>query len=226
MAASVFYEPHPVFGITDLTTFIIGTILIVILPGPNSIYVMTVASRYGIKAGYKGALGVYSGDLILILLTALGAASLLHAFPWLFILLKVVGAAYLSYLGIKLLKAAHDTWRSADAPQAVQQQENISELKPFRTALTISILNPKAILFYLSFFVQFVNPAYPYPAITFTMLAIVLQIISMSYLTVLIFSGAKLAGYFTERKKLTAGCVASVGLLFCGFGLKLATSTL
>jgi leucine efflux protein len=216
-----------VFGITDLTTYIIGTILIVLLPGPNSIYVMTIASRYGIKAGYISAFGVYTGDMILIILTALGAASLLHAFPWLFILLKVIGAAYLSYLGIKLLLASYKTWMATAAPeQILLKQESLEQLHPFRTALTISILNPKAILFYLSFFVQFVDPAYPYPALTFTALAIVLQIISMSYLTVLIFSGAKLASYFSNRLKLTACCVASVGLLFCGFGLKLATSSL
>jgi leucine efflux protein len=105
-------------------------------------------------------------------------------------------------------------------------EKNIQQLQPFKTALTISILNPKAILFYLSFFVQFVDPDYPYPAITFTALALVLQIISMSYLTVLIFSGAKLATYFTHRYKVTATCVAAVGVLFCGFGLKLVTSTL
>ncbi|MGN0937239.1 leucine efflux protein LeuE [Acinetobacter amyesii] len=215
------------FGITDLTTFIIGTILIVILPGPNSLYVMSVASRYGIKVGYLGAFGVYTGDLILILLTALGAASLLHAFPWLFLLLKIVGALYLSYLGIKLFKAAYQTWNAVQTPEQLDtKQLSLSELKPFKTALTISILNPKAILFYLSFFVQFVDPAYPYPTITFTVLAIVLQIISMSYLTILIFSGAKLATYFSHRYKFTACCVAAVGLLFCGFGLKLATSTM
>ncbi|UIJ76849.1 leucine efflux protein LeuE [Acinetobacter sp. SH20PTE14] len=215
------------FGITDLTTFIIGTILIVILPGPNSLYVMSVASRYGIKVGYLGAFGVYTGDLILILLTALGAASLLHAFPWLFLLLKIVGALYLSYLGIKLFKAAYQTWNAVQTPEQLDtKQLSLNELKPFKTALTISILNPKAILFYLSFFVQFVDPAYPYPAITFTALAIVLQIISMSYLTILIFSGAKLATYFGHRYKFTASCVAAVGLLFCGFGLKLATSTM
>ena len=215
------------FGITDLTTYIIGTILIVLLPGPNSIYVMTIASRYGVKAGYIGALGVYTGDMILIILTALGAASLLHTFPWLFVLLKVIGAVYLSYLGIKLLMAAYKTWKATIAPEQIQQkQENLKQPHPFRTALTISILNPKAILFYLSFFVQFVDPIYPYPMLTFTALAVVLQIISMSYLTVLIFSGVKLASFFSYRYKLTACCVASVGLLFCGFGLKLATSTL
>ncbi|MCK7609620.1 leucine efflux protein LeuE [Acinetobacter portensis] len=214
------------FGITDLATYIIGTILIVILPGPNSLFVMSVASRFGIKAGYKGALGVYTGDMILIILTALGAASLLHAFPWLFILLKVVGATYLSYLGIKLLIAAYHTFNAVKIPERVEEKQSLEQVKPFSTALTISILNPKAILFYLSFFVQFVDPAYTYPAITFTALAIILQIISMSYLTILIFSGAKLASYFSNRFKLTAICVASVGILFCGFGLKLATSTL
>ena len=215
------------FGITDLSTYIIGTTLIVLLPGPNSLYVMSIASRFGIKAGYKSAFGVYTGDLILILLTALGAASLLHAFPWVFTLLKIIGAIYLSYLGIKLLIAAYHSWNVLHSTtQIATVEKNIEQLQPFKTALTISILNPKAILFYLSFFVQFVDPAYPYPAITFTALAVILQIISMSYLTILIFSGAKLASYFTSRYKVTASCVAAVGLLFCGFGIKLATSTL
>lgn len=214
------------FGITDLTTYILGTTLIVILPGPNSLFVMSVASRYGIRAGYRSAFGVYTGDLILIVLTALGAASLLHAFPWLFTLLKIVGAVYLSYLGLKLLRAAYHTFKAVPVPEAIEKKIDTEEIKPFSTALTISILNPKAILFYLSFFVQFLNPNYEYPLVTLTALAVILQVISMSYLTVLIFLGAKLAHYFSHRYKLTASCVACVGLLFCGFGLRLATTTL
>jgi leucine efflux protein len=218
-----------VFGITDLITFIIGTTLIVLLPGPNSLYVMSIASRFGIKTGYMGALGVYAGDLILILCTALGAASLLHAFPVLFMALKIIGAIYLSYLGIKLILAAYHTFRPSPASRHIPLKKTASDtaqsIQPFRTALTISILNPKAILFYLSFFVQFVDPAYPYPALTFTLLAVILQLISMSYLSILIFSGVKLAAYFNQNYKITAVGVATVGLLFCGFGLKLATST-
>ena len=147
------------FGITDVTTYIIGTILIIILPGPNSLYVMSIASRFGIKAGYQGAWGVFTGDLILILCTVLGAASLLHAFPWLFILLKVVGALYLSYLGIKLLIASVHTWQNR--PQKIAgstQTATIEDVRPYRTALTISLLNPKAILFYLSFFCSVCRP--------------------------------------------------------------------
>ncbi|MFX1822926.1 leucine efflux protein LeuE [Acinetobacter sp. AS5] len=217
------------FGITDLTTFIIGTTLIVLLPGPNSLYVMSIASRFGIKTGYMGALGVYTGDLLLIICTALGAASLLHAFPVLFIALKIIGAIYLSYLGIKLIIAAYQTFFPEKSSQRVQIKKTtpdmVESVQPFRTALTISILNPKAILFYLSFFVQFVDPAYPYPALTFTLLAVILQLISMTYLSILIFSGVKLASYFNQNYKVTASCVAAVGILFCGFGLKLATST-
>lgn len=217
------------FGVTDLTTFIIGTTLIVLLPGPNSLYVMSVASRFGIRTGYQAALGVYAGDLVLILCTALGAASLLHAFPIIFIALKIIGAIYLSYLGIKLMIAAWQTIR----PKKTVQIQSVTDsaqphqhIHPFRTALTISILNPKAILFYLSFFVQFVDPNYPYPAISFTVLAIVLQIISMTYLSILIFSGVKLATYFNQNYRLTATGVAAIGILFCGFGLKLALSTM
>ena len=214
------------FGITDIVTFIIGTILIILLPGPNSLYVMSIATRYGIKIGYIGALGVFTGDCILILCTVLGAATLLHNFPWLFIALKVVGALYLSYLGLRLLIAAYHTW--ANHTQRIQQDEteNPQKFHPFRTALTVSLLNPKAILFYLSFFVQFVEPNYPYPALSFTILSIILQILSMAYLTLLIFSGVKVANFFNQRYKLSAIAVATVGLLFCGFGIKLALSTM
>lgn len=211
------------FGITDLPTYIIGTTLIILLPGPNSLYVMSVASRYGIRAGYRGAWGVYTGDLILIILTALGAASVLHALPWLFLVLKIIGASYLSYLGYKLLCSAWQTWQRSTKTVAIQQRE---QLTPFRTALGISILNPKAILFYLSFFVQFVDQTYAYPALSFAVLAIILQIISFLYLSILIFSGAHLAQYFQQHHRLSTLCLAGVGLLFSGFGIKLALSTL
>ena len=137
---------------TDLTTFIIGTTLIVLLPGPNSLYVMSIASRYGIKTGYLAAFGVFSGDLILIILTILGAASLLHAFPWLFTVLKLIGALYLGYLGVKLLIAAYRTWHpQPQISKLIANQSTKNEsIKPYQTALLISLINPKAILGFLS----------------------------------------------------------------------------
>lgn len=214
------------FGITDLTTYIIGTILIVLLPGPNSLYVISVASRYGIRTGYAAACGVFTGDFILIICTVLGAASLLKAFPILFVILKLSGACYLSYLGFKLLQSAYQTWNKPIHNAELADLPKLDQIHPYRTALSISLLNPKAILFFLSFFVQFVEPSYAYPAFSFLILAIILQIISFSYLTALIFSGIKLANFFKHNYKLAASGIFLVGILFFGFGLRLATSTL
>ena len=80
------------YGITDLTTFVLGTIFIVLLPGPNSLYVMAAASRWGVGAGYRGALGIVVGDTILMLLAVTGAASLLRTTPELFMAIKYAGA--------------------------------------------------------------------------------------------------------------------------------------
>jgi len=60
------------FGITDLATFFIGTVIIVLLPGPNSMFVMTVAARDGLRAGFSGALGIFAGDSILMMLSVAG----------------------------------------------------------------------------------------------------------------------------------------------------------
>ena len=69
------------YGVTDIETYIIGTIFIVLLPGPNSLYVMSLASRRGAAAGYRGACGIFIGDAILMVLAATGAASLLQTTP-------------------------------------------------------------------------------------------------------------------------------------------------
>ena len=141
MQYRLFYWEYVVFGIIDIGTYIIGTILIVILPGPNSLYVMSIASRFGPKIGYWGALGVFTGDLILILCTVLGAASLLHTFPWLFILLKIVGALYLSYLGGKLLFAGVKTWHSSPQHlEASANQNTLQTLHPFRSCRSLAWL--------------------------------------------------------------------------------------
>ena len=221
------------FGIIDLPRFIVGTILIVLLPGPNSLYLLATASRYGIKHGYRAAMGILAGDSVLILATVLGAVSLIHAYPIIFTVLKVLGAGYLGYLGIKLFLHSIQIWKNAKTPvEPTQLNPHTSneppktELRPFRTALTISLLNPKAILFFLSFFVQFVDPNSSAPMLSFLILAIILQLISFSYLTSLIFGGRKLASYFIQKQKLASLATCAVGLLFLTFGLKLAFSTI
>lgn len=212
-----------IYGITDLTTYILGTVFIVLLPGPNSLYVMSVASRWGVAAGYRGACGVFVGDAILMLLSAGGAASLLQTTPALFLALKYAGAAYLAWVGIGLLRSAVATWRGGGEP-APKAAPDAS--RPFRAALVISLMNPKAILFFVSFFIQFVDPAYAHPALSFLLLGSIVQICSAAYLSLLIFGGAYLAQQFRRRRRLAAAGTGSVGGLFLGFGAKLASATL
>lgn len=208
------------YGITDLTTFVLGTIFIVLLPGPNSIYVMTVASRFGLSAGYRGAAGIFVGDLILMTLAATGVASLFQANPSLFLALKYAGAAYLIFLGAGLLRSALSLWRGTDG--AASTQLVVSAPRPFRVALGISLMNPKAILFYVSFFIQFVSPAYEHPALSFLILGAIVQACSMLYLLLLILGGSFLADTFRRRRRLSAVATGGVGGLFIGFGVKLA----
>jgi leucine efflux protein len=207
------------YGITDLATFILGTVLIVLLPGPNSMYVMATAAKSGVAAGYRGACGIFLGDSILMVLAAGGAATLIQATPALFVALKYAGAAYLVYLGWILVRSAIGDWRGRGAEQAASREWD--QQQPFRVALAVSLLNPKAILFFVSFFVQFVSPDYPHPAVSFLILAGIVQVCSLLYLSALIFGGAYLACAFRRQRRLAALASGTVGGLFVGFGLKL-----
>ena len=182
-------------GITDLPTYIIGTIFIILVPGPNSLYVLSVAAKRGVRAGYQGAAAVVVGDAVLMVLAAAGIGSLLAAYPSVFTVTEAVN-------------------KPADTRH------------PFKRALAISLVNPKAILFFVSFFIQFVDPAYPYPALTFAALGAILQIISIIYLSALILIGARVAETFRQRHRLSAAMTGGVGGVFIGFGAKLATATL
>lgn len=216
------------YGVTDIWTYALGALGIILLPGPNSMFVLAVASARGVKAGYQAATGVFVGDTVLLLLTALGAATLLHTYPALFVVLKYAGAGYLTWLGIGLIR---DTLRKGFAPAPADPQLAVAQpaapaAHPFRRALLISLLNPKAILFLLSFFVQFIDPSYPTPAVPFLILSAIVMVFSALYLSALILAGAHLAQVFRARRRLSAGLASGVGVLFVGFGVKLATASL
>ncbi|KAF7275994.1 hypothetical protein GWI33_011029 [Rhynchophorus ferrugineus] len=166
------------------------------------------------------------GDTILMLCAVIGAASLLKAVPMLFTLLKVAGAIYLGWLGLQLLKAAYQRWQIRLQIEPVNINTHTIAQNFFRRAMGISLLNPKAILFFMSFFIQFVDAAYPYPSLSFLILGILLQMCSLSYLSSLIYAGANLAKFFQHHIIVTTLGVASVGLLFIGFALKLLFSSL
>jgi leucine efflux protein len=212
-------------GITDPLTFVLGTIAIILLPGPNSIFVLTTAARSGVKLGYRAACGVFLGDSVLMAASALGVASLLKAYPPVFMVVKYVGAAYLFYIGVGLVRASIKRWRSTPAADDAAPEPTTAP-RPFRRALMVSLLNPKAILFFISFFIQFVDPSYPHPLVSFAAEAVVVQICSFCYLTGLILGGNFLAGQFRRRRRLSSALSTGVAGVFIAFGIKLATATM
>jgi leucine efflux protein len=217
-----------VLGITDIWTYLLGTVAIILLPGPNSLFVLSTAARRGVGAGYRAAGGVFVGDSVLMILSAAGVASLLQAYPPLFLVIKYAGAAYLGYVGLMMLRGAWRRWRDRNdptTPRLIDAAEPAAVRSPFRRALVISLLNPKAILFFISFFIQFVDPGYAWPALSFLLLGLIAQVTSALYLTALIFAGTFLAAQFHRRRRLAVGGTTAVAALFLGFSIKLATAS-
>ncbi|WP_331281434.1 LysE family transporter [Streptacidiphilus albus] len=110
------------FGVINYGTYALGALLIVLVPGPNSMYVLSVGARKGIRTGFRAACGVLVGDSTLIVLTSLGASSLLRTSPLVFDAVKLLGAGYLLFLGYGMLTSARSLWRdrhaATDAPDA------------------------------------------------------------------------------------------------------------
>ncbi|MEU8780968.1 leucine efflux protein LeuE [Streptomyces sp. NPDC048637] len=217
-------------GITDLSTYLVGLALIILLPGPNSLYVVSVAARRGPRVAYRAAAGVLCGDTVLMTLSAGGVASLLQTTPVLFTVVKFAGAGYLTWLAVGMLRGAWALWRGREARRAgrgdgAAEAPKEAVERPYRRALVVSLLNPKAILFFISFFVQFVDPSYAHPVLSFLTLGAWAQLFSFTYLSVLIFSGTFLAATFRRRKRLTAGLSAGAGAAFLGFAAKLSLAS-
>ncbi|MEU6082291.1 leucine efflux protein LeuE [Streptomyces sp. NPDC047108] len=246
-------------GVTDLPTYLAGLVLIILLPGPNSLYVISVAARRGVRTGYRAACGVFCGDAVLMVLSAAGVASLLQANELLYGVVKYAGAGYLTWMAIGMLRSAWGMWRErrselsgdggfvsrADTPAMAVESSGAGAAaagsaagsaaggevvdgeaeRPYRRALVISLLNPKAILFFVSFFVQFVDPGYSHPALSFLLLGTLATLCSFLYLTALIFGGSALAAQFRRRKRLSAGATSAAGALFLGFAAKLSLSS-
>lgn len=212
------------FGVIDLPTYLAGLVLIVLLPGPNSLYVLSVAARRGVRSGYTAAAGVWCGDTVLMTLSAAGVASLLKGNAVLFGIVKYAGAGYLTWLAIGMLRAAWAMWRTRRerTAKAGPDTGGAADERPFRRALVVSLFNPKAILFFVAFFVQFVDPGYAYPALSFVVLGAFAQVASFLYLSALIFSGTRLAAAFRRRRRLSAGATSAAGALFLGFAVKLS----
>jgi leucine efflux protein len=204
-----------------LAAFTAGVVVIVLLPGANSLFVVATALRAGRRAGFSAMLGVFLGDAVLMVLAVLSAQAL-SANPIVFRVLTWAGAAYLCWLAFGLVRSAvarirAKRQRRAEPPPTENPTQPIEvpnpiiarpRLAPFRAALITSLLNPKAILFLASFFVQFIDPDSPTPLADVAVLMLILETASALYLTVLVVVGARVG-----RSVQPHGWLAIVGTL-------------
>lgn len=207
-------------GVVNLATYLVGALFIVLLPGPNSMFILKTTVSHGIKASYKAALGVFIGDAILMFFAFIGVASLIRTTPILFTIVKFLGAFYLAYLGGKII---YSSFFKKETVATVQTE--VQDQRLLIKSLALSLTNPKSILFYVSFFVQFIDLHYAHTFIPFTILAGILEVMSFIYLSAVILGGRMMAHFFQKRRLLAKMGNGFVGLFFLGFATKLASTT-
>jgi leucine efflux protein len=202
------------FGIADYGAFVAAIVLFLAIPGPGNLALITSTSKGGIRGGLAATLGVIAGDQVLMWAAVAGVATLLTAYPAAFRGVQWLGAAYLAWLGFKMLRAK----------PGAKPILNIRPRHYLRQALMITLLNPKAIVFYMAFFPLFVDPARHQGLTTFAVMA--LTIASLTFLYGL--TATLLTHFLAERVRANpriSGFLGKfAGVFLIAFGFRLAIS--
>ncbi|CAG2132446.1 Leucine efflux protein [Cupriavidus yeoncheonensis] len=205
-------------GITDLPFFVGAVFLLNITPGPDTAYIVGRSVAQGRAAGVMSALGVSAGCCVHALATAFGLTALLAASPTAFTVIKFAGAAYLVWLGLRLI------WRrpegSADAAGTPSARRGLRAL--FMQGFLTNVLNPKVVLFFVSFFPQFVDPHAPRQALAFLLLGAIMVLMSTLWNTLVAWLAGTLTRRVGQAPRLKCWLDRLVGTAFIGLGARLA----
>jgi hypothetical protein len=202
------------FGIADYTSFVVAIIVFLLIPGPGNLALITSTSKGGISGGLGATFGVITGDQVLLWAAVAGVSTVMAAYPTAFHVVQWAGAVYLAWLGIKLLMT-----RPGDAP--------ILHIKPrhyFRQTLFITLLNPKAIVFYMAFFPLFVDPKTHQGMTTFAVMATTIAVLTFLYGLSSVLLTTFFAARIRSNPKISSFLNKAAGIFLIGFGLKLAMS--
>ena len=202
------------FGVADYGQFVLAVVVFLAIPGPGNLALITSTSKGRLLCGLAATLGVIAGDQVLMWLAVAGVAALLVAYPAALTAVQWLGAAYLVWLGGKMLLA-----KPGAAP--------ILNIKPrhyFRQAMAITLLNPKAIVFYMAFFPLFVDPVHHQGLITFGVMAGTIAGLTFFYGLVVVLLTHFLAQRMRANPVVSATLEKLAGVFLIGFGLKLAIS--
>jgi threonine/homoserine/homoserine lactone efflux protein len=202
------------FGIADYGAFVAAIVLFLAIPGPGNLALITSTGKGGVRGGLAATLGVIAGDQVLMWMAVAGVAALLAATPAAFNAVQWVGAAYLAWLGFRMLTA-----KPGSAPVL-----NIQPHHYFRQAAFITLLNPKAIVFYMAFFPLFVDPARHQGLLTFGVMAATIAALTFAYGLIVVLLTHHLAARMRTNPLIARVLEKIAGVFLIGFGLKLALS--
>lgn len=201
-------------GINDYGAFVLAIVVFLLIPGPGNLALVMSTGKGGIAGGVAATLGVILGDQILMWLAVAGVAAMLTAYPAAFHAVQWLGAAYLAWLGGRLLLA-----KPGDNP--------VLDIKPHhyaRQAMMITLLNPKAIVFYMAFFPLFVDPARQPSLGTFAFLALTIAVLTFVYGLIAVLLTHTLAERLRASPFVKRALEKLAGLFLIGFGIKLVFS--
>jgi len=202
------------FGISHFDNFCLAILLFLALPGPGTFALLTSTAKGGFRAGAAATLGLILGDQVLLWLAVAGVAALLMAHPVAFGLVQYAGAAYLAWIGLRLIYAKE----GAVSPIRIEPRHYL------RQGLLITLLNPKAIVFYMAFFPLFINPTTHRGTVTFAAMAATIALITLVYcLALCAFAGA-VSSKVKAHKRLARWLQRLAGVFLVGFGIRLATN--
>ncbi len=204
-------------GLHDLPLFMLAGFLLNITPGPDMALVLARASGQGARAGVAAALGIGAGAVVHIAAAATGLSALLLASASAFAVVKLIGALYLLYLGLMLLRGA--VRPSGAVPVTALPPASFGRV--FRQGALTNALNPKVALFFLAFLPQFVEPDAPHRALGFIVLGVIFTCVGTAWNVLVALMAGRLAGS-SLMLRLRPALEGTIGALFIGFGVKLA----
>jgi RhtB (resistance to homoserine/threonine) family protein len=208
---------------THLLMFIAAGWLLNLTPGPDVLYIVNTALKRGARAGIVAALGIVSGCFVHVAAAAFGVGALLATSATAFTLLKWGGAAYLVWMGVKLLVAQRGAAPMATvAPTQVPRAANLRGI--FQRGFLTNVLNPKVALFFLAFVPQFIAHDAPNKVVAFLLLGLIFNLNSLPINFGYAWLAAKAAQRMQTMQHAMHWLDRAAGLMFVGFGLKLAMS--
>jgi threonine/homoserine/homoserine lactone efflux protein len=197
--------------------FVVMTFVVSATPGPNMLLVLSISARHGLRAAMATMVGCMTALLAMMSISAAGLGALLQMFPTVFDALRLSGAAYLAYLGVKSWRAPVSEHPVA-APQLVVPAINLAAL--YRQGMLVAASNPKAILFAVAFLPQFINPELAQMP-QFAILLATFATIEISWYFVYAISGKRLSVYL-QRARVMKAFNRVTGGAFIGFAAVMA----